>query len=76
MLERASAGAAISLHAIHIYEMLERALAQERPSAITYTYIYDNIYHTDDRHVHHPVLAVVVQLTADESSRHVAGAEV
>jgi len=32
-------------------------------------------YHTDDRHGHHPVLAVVVQLTADESSRHVAGAE-
>jgi len=30
-------------------------------------------YHTDDRHGHHPVLAVVVQLTADESSRHVAG---
>eukprot|EP00962_Isochrysis_galbana_P000541 scaffold155_cov106-Isochrysis_galbana.AAC.7 len=34
-------------------------------------------YHTDDRHGHHPVLAVVVQLTADadKSSRHVAGAE-
>eukprot|EP00962_Isochrysis_galbana_P039795 scaffold14337_cov132-Isochrysis_galbana.AAC.1 len=32
-------------------------------------------YHTDDRHGHHPVLAVVVQLTAEESSRHVAGAE-
>jgi len=31
-------------------------------------------YHTDDRHGHHhPVLAVVVQLTADESSRHPDG---